>query len=144
MMSVLFSAHGLCERLPKIAGVILESGSTDLLICAEVSLPPWMQIRPSAVLLGVDKIEGNEDLAEEASCIMYITENVQIPSVLLIHSEYDPVVSVENSRTLYEKLEATHHKVSYYELEDCRAHGGAVFYDSKVLDIIQEFCEKNM
>ena len=144
MMSVLFSAHGLCERLPKIVGVILESGSTDLLICAETPLPPWMQVRPSAVLLGVDRIEGNEELAEKASCAMYITENVQIPPVLLIHSEFDPVVSVENSRALYEKLEATYHEVTYYELEGCSAHGGAVFFESKVLDLIQEFCDKRI
>lgn len=141
MMSVLFSAHGLCEKLPQISGVIVESGSTDLGICAKAPLPPWIQVRPSAVLLGIERIEGNELLAEKASCAMYITENVQLPPVLLIHSEYDPIVSVENSRTLYEKLTATHHEVFYYELEDSHAHGGATFYDSKVLDIIKEFTQ---
>lgn len=40
MMSVLFSAHGLCDELPGVAGVISESGSTDLLICAAGPLPP--------------------------------------------------------------------------------------------------------
>lgn len=143
MMSVLFSAHGLCEALPKISGVILESASTDLLICAEAPLPPWMQVRPSAVLLGVDNIEGNEELAEKASCAGYITEKVEIPPVLLIHSEYDPVVSVENSRTLYEKLIKTNHEAVYYELADNDAHGGATYYDSKVLDLVQGFCENN-
>lgn len=142
MMSVLFNAHGLCKALPKISGVICESGSTDLLICAKGKLPPWMQIRPSAVLLGIDKIEGNEELAEKASCSMYITENIELPPILLIHSEYDSVVSVENSRTLYEKLITSHHNADYYELEENDAHGGAVYYDSAVLDIIQEFCEK--
>lgn len=144
MMSVLFSAYGLCEKLPKIEGVILESGSTDLIICAKASLPPWMKIRPSAAILGVDKIEGNEELAEKASCTTYIKESVQIPPVLLIHSEYDPIVSVENSRILYEKLNTTYHEVFYYELEGCSAHGGAVFYNSKVLDIIQKFCETHV
>lgn len=141
MMSVLYSAHGLCETLPKISGVILESASTDLLICSKALLPPWMKIRPSAVLLGVDEIEGNEALAEKASCAMYVTKDISIPPVLLIHSEYDPVVSVENSRTLYEILTDMNHEAFYYELEDNHAHGGATYYDSKVLDIIQEFCE---
>lgn len=144
MMSVLYSAHGFCETLPKISGVILESASTDLLICAQAPLPPWMPIRPSAVLLGVDKIEGNEELAEKASCVTYLTEKVEIPPVLLIHGEYDPVVSVENSRTLYEKLIDTNHEAVYYELEDSHAHGGATFYERKVLNIIQEFCEKHI
>ena len=143
MMSVLFNAHGLCKALPKISGVIAESASTDLLICAEAPLPPWMNIRPSAVLLGVDKIEGNEELARKASCSMYITEDIDIPPVLLIHSEHDTVVSVKNSRTLYEKLSATQHEVVYYEIEGNNAHGGATYYSEKVLGIIKEFCDKH-
>lgn len=144
MMSLLFSANGLCETLPRISGVICESGSTDLLICAKEPLPPWMQIRPSAVLLGVDQIAGNEELARKASCSMYITENTELPPILLIHSEYDPIVSVENSRMLYEMLTATHHEVDYYELEDNDAHGGMTYYDAEVLDIIQNFCENHV
>lgn len=142
MMSVLFHAHGLCDALPKIAGVIAESASTDLIICAKAPLPPWLEIRPSAVLLGVDKIEGNEELARKASCSMYITENIELPPILLIHSEYDPIVSVENSRTLYEKLSSAKHEVFYYEIEKNSAHGGATYYDSQVLDIIQNFCQR--
>lgn len=142
MMSVLFNAHGLCNALPKISGVICESGSTDLPTCAKGELPSGIKIRPSAVLLGVDKIEGHEELAEKASCSMYITEDIELPPVLLMHSEYDPIVSVENSRILYEKLTASNHDVLYYELEGNDAHGGAVYYDSMILDIIREFCQK--
>lgn len=144
MMSALFSAHGLCETLPKISGVIAESASTDLLICAKAPLPPWMSVRPSAVLLGVDDIEGNEELARKASCSMYVTEDIELPPVLLIHSELDSIVSVENSRTLYDKLIETKHKVMYYELEGNSAHGGATYYSNQVLDIIKNFCEENM
>ena len=100
MMSVLFNAHGLCNVLPEIAGVICESGSTDLLICAKEELPPWMKIRPSAVLLGVDKIEGHEELA------------------------------------------ASHHNVDYYELKENDTHGGMTYYNSTILDIVEEFCKK--
>lgn len=144
MMAMLFSAHGLCESLPNISGVIVESGSTDIVICAKDALPPWMKIRPSAVLLGVDRIEGNEEIARKASCGMYITEDIQLPPVLLIHSEYDPIVSAENSRVLYERLTKTNHAVDYYELADHDAHGGMTFYDSKILNIIQEFCNRNI
>ena len=142
MMSVLFHAHGLCKALPKISGVICESGSTDLLICAKEELPSWMSVRPSAVLLGVDTIEGNEELARKASCPMHISEDIELPPILLLHSEYDPIVSVANSRTLYEKLIACHHNVSYYELAENDAHGGAVYYDSVILDIVEDFCKK--
>ena len=140
-LAALFHAHGLCEKLPKLSGVILESASTDLLICSKNPLPPWMQVRPSAVLLGVDKIEGNEELARKASCDRYVTKEIALPPVLLIHSEFDPVVSVENSRVLYEKLAATGHEAVYYELEGLDAHGGAVYYSEEVLGIVKEFCE---
>ncbi len=79
MMTALFSEHGLCEKITNISGVILESASTDILICSNAPLPPWMQVRPSAVLLGVDKIEGNEELAKKASCEMYITKDIDLP-----------------------------------------------------------------
>jgi predicted peptidase len=75
---------------------------------------------------------------------MYITEDVKLPPVLLFHSENDPVVSVENSRILYDKLSNTHHEVYYYELEGNDAHGGNAFFDSKILNIIQEFCDKQI
>ena len=143
MMAALFDAHGMCEKLPKLSGIILESASTDLLICSQNPLPTWMKVRPSAVLLGVDKIEGNEELARKASCEKYITENVELPPVLMLHSEFDPVVSAENSRTLYEKLVATGHEAVYYELEGLDAHGGAVFYSNEVLGTVKMFCEKS-
>lgn len=101
-----------------------------------------MKIRPSAVLLGVDKIEGHEELAEKASCSMYISENIELPPILLMHSEFDPIVSVANSRILYEKLVASHHNVVYYELAENNAHGSATYYDDSILDIVQEFCKK--
>lgn len=143
MMSVLFSEHGLCEKLPKISGVILESASTDILTCAKEPLPSWMDIRPSAVLLGVDKIEGNEEIARKASCGMYVTKDIKLPAVLLIHSEFDPVVSVGNSRILYKKLIKAGHEADYYELEGSHAHGGVTYYNDTILNIIDEFCVEN-
>ncbi|MBU5479546.1 alpha/beta hydrolase [Eubacterium sp. MSJ-13] len=144
MMSVLFSEHGLCEKLPKISGVILESASTDIPTCAKEPLPSWMDVRPSAVLLGVDKIEENEEIARKASCGMYVTKDIKLPAVLLIHSEFDPVVSVENSRILYEKLIETGHGAHYYELEGSYAHGGVTYYNDTILNIIDEFCVENL
>ncbi len=141
MMAALLNAHGLCAPLPELAGVICESGSTDLLLCARSPLPPWMQQRPSALLLGVDAIEGHEEEARRASCGMYVTPETALPPVLLLHSEHDPVVSVENSRTLHDQLEAAGHRVTYIELRDCDAHGGAAFFDSAVLDAVERFCK---
>ncbi len=144
MMSVLFAKSGLCEMPMKVSGIVLESASTDILICSQNPLPPWLKKRPSAVLLGVDEIAGNEELAKKASCEMYITKDIELPSVLLIHSEFDPVVSVENSRALYDRLIATGHEADYYELEGNDAHGGLTYYSDEVLDIIQRFCDEHI
>ena len=56
MMAVLHNACGMIE-IPDVKGVILESASSDILICSSEPLPPWMSVRPSTVLLGVDSIE---------------------------------------------------------------------------------------
>lgn len=140
MMAALMNAHGLTKKLPKISGVIIESGSTDILTCAKDALPPWMKVRPSAVLLGIERLEGNEETARKASCEMYVTDEAQIPPVLMLHGDADGVVSVENSRMLYRKLVEKNKQVTYYELVGTD-HGGAPFWTKEVLDVIQEFAE---
>lgn len=142
-MAVLLNAHGLCKPLPKLRGVINECGSTDLLICAKNPLPPWMKVRPSAVLLGVETLEGNEELARQASAGMYITKDVKIPPMCILHSDGDPIVSVENSRVLNDLLEKNGHKVEYYELENNDSHCGATYFCDAVLDIVANFCQNN-
>ena len=117
MMAVLHNACGMIE-IPDVKGVILESASSDILICSSEPLPSWMSVRPSTVLLGVDSIEGNEGIAYKASCVSLIAEDIIIPPVLIFHCTNDPVVSVENSRTLFEKLEETNHSVNIEEIKD--------------------------
>lgn len=142
MMAALFRAHGLCKPFREPKGIFLESASTDILTCAKDPLPPWMTTRPSAGLLGVDSIEGNEELARKASCSMYIEETINLPPVLLLHGDADTVVSVENSRILYDKLNAAKKKVVYYELAGID-HGGAPFWEKEVLDVIKMFLLEN-
>lgn len=59
----------------KLSGVILESASTDILICAKAPLPPWMKLRPSAVLLGVEQIEGND---AHGGAVFYCDEMLRV------------------------------------------------------------------
>ena len=143
MMAVLLCAHGLCGRLPPISGVIGQSGAMDLTICAQAPLPPWMKVRPTAALLGLKQVEGQETALRKASCLPYVTPDISLPPVLLIHGEKDPVVSVENSRALYRALRTAGHRVEYYELTVCAAHGGGVFYEGRILNIIRDFCMRN-
>ena len=97
-----------------------------------------MKVRPSAVLLGVEQIEGNEELARKASCEWYITDEVTLPPVLILHGDADRIVSVENSRALYQKLAEKNKNAVYYELPGVD-HGGAPFWEKEVLDVIVEF-----
>lgn len=143
MMSALLNANGLCDPFPMPNGVICQCGSTDILICAEAPLPPWMQIRPSALLLGVGSIEENKECAEKASCCIHIHKDTALPPILLMHSDYDMIVSVKNSRMLYEKLSETGHKVDYYELQNNASHCGATYFSEPILDIVENFIKKN-
>lgn len=139
MMAALLSSHGLIGPLPGVRGVISVSGSLDLPTCAKAPLPPWMDKRPTAALLGVESLEGHGELAERASCGMYITEDAPLPPVLLFHSENDPVVSAENSRSVYRKLIEAGKRAEYVELSG-DAHGGSVFFSDPVLDLLTDFC----
>ena len=58
------------------------------------------------------------------------------------HCINDPVVSVENSRTLYRKLDEKNHSVEYYEIKDWEEHGGNIYFSETVLSIIQDFIKK--
>ncbi len=141
MMTVLYNASEMI-KIPNVKGVILESASSDILICSNASLPAWMSVRPSAVLLGVDSIDGNEEMAYKASCTSLISEDIILPPVLMFHCINDPVVSVENSRTLYRKLDEKNHCVEYYEIKDWEEHGGNIYFSETVLSIIQDFIKK--
>lgn len=143
MMGVLYHSCGMIE-MPAVKGVILESASSDILICASEPLPPWMSVRPSTVLLGVESIEDNKEIAYKASCVSLIRKDIALPPVLMFHCANDPIVSVENSRTLYKKLEEENHKVDYYEIKNCEEHGGNIYFSEDVLSTIQEFIANTM
>lgn len=143
MMAALLNANGLCDPFPMPNGVICQCGSTDILICAEAPLPPWMHIRPSALLLGVDSIEENKECAQKASCCAHIHKDTALPPILLMHSDHDMIVSVKNSRTLYEKLSETGHEVDYYELQNNASHCGATYFSNPIIDIVENFIKKN-
>jgi acetyl esterase/lipase len=137
-------AHGLytdqCRFPYTITGVIAESAPADLMLCQSESLPPWMKTRPTADLLGVDSVKDNKALAEKASCEMYITNEVNLPPVLLVHGDQDTIVSVEQSRRLHKILKDNHKTVIYYELEGID-HGGTAFWTEDLINYIEKFIQ---
>lgn len=123
----------------EIRGVIAQAAPSDLILCRKEELPPWMEKRPSAELLGVDDFDENLELAKQASCTTYVRDEIPLPLVLLLHGEKDGVVSVEHSRNLHRLLKDKHKDVAYYELEDVD-HCGNAFWSKEVLKIMRDFC----
>jgi Esterase/lipase len=123
----------------EIRGVIAQAAPSDLLLCQKEQLPPWMKKRPTAELLGVEDVKEHSMLAKQASCAMYVKDEIALPPVLLLHGEKDSVVSVEHSRNLYKLLKDKKKDVAYYELEGVE-HSGNAFWSREVLKIIKDFC----
>lgn len=148
LMTALRSANGIEDvegfHSSVIKGVIAESAPTDIFMCAAEPIPDFMpsDFRPSADLLGVQNIEQNVKLAKEASCEMYINHDAVLPPVLLLHGIEDCQVSINQSRNLYELLTAFDKNVSYYELESI-SHGNAIFWESEILGIIEDFINQS-
>jgi hypothetical protein len=107
--------------------MISRTAPSDLVLCAAEGIPDWMpeDFRPTRDLLGVKQIDENLELAKQASCEMYITRDVTIPRVLLIHGTDDCQVK----------------DVLFYELEGSD-HGGSEFWSKEVMDIIDLFIQR--
>lgn len=143
LMTVLAKAHNLINGNYDIKGVIAESAPTDILLCAsEKNIPEWLpkEFRPTRDLLGVEEVTDNIELARRASCAAYISKEIDIPPVLLLHGNVDCQVNVEHSRQLYHQLIEAGKSVSFYELEGTD-HGGPVFWTKEILDIIVSFIQ---
>lgn len=97
---------------------------------------------PATMILGVDSISDNLDIAIKASPVYYINENSNNDPLLIIHGNKDRVVPFEQSIELYEKCIAYDKEVSFYCVDDAD-HGGNVFYCKETIDIIINFLEKN-
>jgi acetyl esterase/lipase len=142
LMSAFTKAHGLhieeCRHPYEIKGLIAESAPSDLMLCQSETLPPWMKKRPTAELLGVEDVRMYPDLARKASCFAYITKDVKLPPLLLLHGDQDPVVTVEQSRRFYNALNENEKSVRYYELLGS-SHCGADFWADRIIDIVVDF-----
>lgn len=140
LMTALAKAHQLIHGNYAIKGIIAESAPTDILLCAAEKIPEWMpkEFRPTKDLLGVEEVTDNLELARQASCETYISKEIDLPQVLLLHGTMDCQVGIEHSRQLYHQLKEAGKSVSFYEIEGTD-HGGPVFWTLKILDIIDSF-----
>lgn len=126
----------------EIKGVIGISASSEIDVCLRDPLPLFFEKRPTACLLGVETEEECFAVASKASCTTYVSSDVKLPPVLLFHHDGDPIVNVECSRVLSEKLEACGQSVDYYELEGI-GHCDNGMWEKDVIDITMKFIEEH-
>jgi len=96
---------------------------------------------PATMIIGVDSILDNLDLALKASPIYYIDNESNNDPLLIMHGNKDRVVPFEQSIELYEKCVNYNKNVEFYCVDDAD-HGGNVFYCQDTLNVIIDFLEK--
>lgn len=143
LMTALSKVHNMIKGNYDIKGIIAESAPTDILLCAAEKIPEWMpkDFRPTEDLLGVKDVSANLELARQASCTTYISKEIDIPKVLLLHGTMDCQVDIEHSRQLFTQLKKADKSVSFYEIEGLD-HGGPGFWTKEILDIIDSFIQR--
>lgn len=122
-----------------IKGVIAESASSDIRVCAAEPLPDFFHgRRPSFDLLGIDSLDEDPERVDSACCVTYVNDEIELPPMLLFHSTDDPIVSCENTRLLFDRLSAHDKRVTFCELAGDE-HGGPIYWEPETLDVIAAF-----
>ena len=86
---------------------------------------------------GINVIE-NIELANKSVCMNYISEDVDIPPIFIVHGTSDNVVSIHQSEVLYEKLVECGEKVEYHAVEG-GGHGSGNIWIEQMFDDIEAF-----
>ncbi len=128
----------------EVNGIINYYGSTSVI--APDSNPTQLQHclpdSPEGRVMGGRNLLEEPELARKLSVECNIDENTVLPPVLIFHGTKDRVVNCEGSAILYKRLKETGHPVSFYLVKGAD-HGGAEFWTSQVLDIVEGFMKEN-
>lgn len=143
LITAFSKAHGkyIPEGLPdyQIAGVMTQAASSDIKMCLSAPWQPERGKRPTTCLMGAETDEECWERADAATCKNYVTPDVVLPRVLLLHYAEDPVVNCQMSRDLYACLtKSDYKKADYYELAGC-AHGGNAFWTADLVNVMAKF-----
>lgn len=94
---------------------------------------------PEGHLTRVDLRE-HPEICRQISAECNITEETELPPMLILHGTKDRVVNAKCSAVLYRRLKETGHEdVSMYLLRGAD-HGGAEFWTPYTLKLIDDFC----
>lgn len=95
---------------------------------------------PEGMEMGGVDLRERMDLRRELSLETHITEETDIPPVLMFHGTKDRTVNAKVSAILYRKLKETGKSVRFYLVQG-GDHGGPEFWSEKVLSIVDDFVQ---
>lgn len=118
----------------RVNGIISYCAPTDMFLSKGMG--------PMEDLLGTDNVASVPNLAKSASCATYLSNERNIPPILMFHGLQDDIVSIVHSRNFFESLKQFDKEVEYYELEN-EGHCCPTFWGNDVLDIVEKFVRRN-
>ena len=123
------------SKIPcQVNGIISYCAPTDMLLSKGNG--------PIEALLGTDNVTKVLKLARSASCASYLSNERDIPPILMFHGLQDELVSIEHSRNFFEDLRKFDKEVELYELEN-EEHCSPTFWGNDVLNIVEKFVKRN-
>ena len=132
-------------RLPEIRGVIDFYGPTHI---ASMNDVPSTQDHmgpdsPEGRLIGCLAVPEHPELAEKTVIMNYVSEDVPLAPVLMMHGNKDRLVPFEQSIELYECLNKNNKDVTFYKLTEAD-HGGVYFWHETTLKIVDNFIKDRL
>lgn len=125
------------STLPPLKGCIDLYGPTDFLTMNEwYSKYDYNEEKNISDFLGKHHMDA-ENL-KKASPINYISLNLSLPPILILHGSKDHVVPFTQSLELYQALKKQHHNVKLARVHGAD-HGRSIFYTNDVYQCIEEF-----
>jgi len=99
-----------------------------------------LQDSPEGELIGGVNVLENMDRVKATVVMNYITEQHEIPPVIIIHGSKDRFVPFGQSVMLYHKLRQKGKEALCYQLKGAD-HGGSAFWTEEIFDIIEKFIQ---
>ena len=93
---------------------------------------------PEGLMIGGENVLLRPDLGANTIPMNYIHAEKEIPPILIFHGNKDRIVPFQQSVLLYEKLKAEKKEAIFYQIQNAD-HGGAPFWSTQVLDLVDEF-----
>lgn len=136
----IFDTGDYIESDCNVKGIIDFYGVTDITEKNDFpTTPNHLQAdSPAGLFIGGKNVLENMDIACQSVCMNHISNDKEIPPVLIIHGTKDTIVSFHQSIVLYEKLIECNKKADFYAVEGAD-HGGLPFWTDKIFDIIEAF-----